>query len=75
MASKPFSQRRSVDLTPQTAASRVVRIHGQLAQSHVLSPIDWHTLQAEKTALWDEYFPGYAYEDIAALVPSFLIAA
>ena len=65
-----------VDLIPEHVASRIVAIHEQLNLSpHVLTPVNREKLSAEQTMLWDTYFPGYAYEQIAALVPAFMLAA
>lgn len=67
---------KNVDLIPEHVASRIVAIHEQLNLSpHVLSPLDRERLVSEQTKLWDECFPGKAYEDIAALVPAFMLAA
>lgn len=68
--------RASVDLIPEHVASRIVAIQEQLALSHtVMPPCDRERLASEQTQLWDQYFPGKAYEEIAALVPAFMIAA
>lgn len=68
--------RATVDLIPEHVASRIVSIHEQLNLSpHVLSPVDRERLAAEQTRLWEEHFPGKAYEEIAALVPAFMLQA
>jgi hypothetical protein len=68
--------RATVDIIPAHAASRIVTIHEQLNLSpHVWSPVDRERLSAEQSQLWDRYFPGKAYEEIAALVPAFMLKA
>lgn len=67
---------RQVDFIPEHVASRIVAIQERLSLNHtVMLPCDREKLQTEQTQLWDTYFPGVAYEEIAARVPSFLIAA
>lgn len=66
--------RARVDLIPEHVASRIVAIQEQLTSSVMYVP-DRARLAAEQTRLWDEHFPGKAYEEIAALVPVFMVAA
>ena len=68
--------RAQVDLIPEHVASRIVAIQERLALGHtVMLPCDREKLAAEQATLWDEHFPGKPYEEIAALVPAFMIAA
>lgn len=68
--------RKTVDLIPEHVASRIVAINEQLNLApHVLPPCDRERLAREQTRLWDEYFPGKPYEQVAALVKPFLLAA
>jgi hypothetical protein len=63
--------RATVDLIPEHVASRIVAIQEQLV-SHLIYVPDRARLAAEQSRLWAEYFPGKAYEEIAALVPAFI---
>jgi hypothetical protein len=63
--------RAQVDLIPEHVASRIVSIQEQLV-SHVIQVPDRARLAEEQSRLWAEHFPGKAYEEIAALVPTFI---
>lgn len=62
----------TVLLIPEHAASRIVTIQ-TLLSTHDLTPAQREALSHEQAALWDEAFPGRAYEDIARLCGPFLL--
>lgn len=67
--------RAQVDLIPEHVASRIIAIQERLNLSHVYTPIDRARMLREQTALWDEHFPGKAFEEIRAMVPAFVASS
>lgn len=67
--------KNQVDLIPEHVASRIIAINEQLRLQHAMAPVDRLALQREQSQLWDDHFPGKAFEEIATLVPVFLLAA
>lgn len=63
-----------VTLIPEHVASRIVAIQEQLHDPAILV-LERTRLQAEQSKLWDEVFRGKPYEEIAALVKPFMLAA